>query len=413
VIGRSTWVVDPDMEARRVARATTELRSGRICVRTRATDASSLMTQTQDLLVALEKDLSVPGSFRNEQVRWIMAHGWLIGDRVSDLYVIDADVLHRRQRERYMSLATTTGTRVWFIARSEPMTVDARNQLSNWAGRTVPASEFLGPLPAASAKPNDRKLVGLQTNFTLPEDDFYVFRAVCRREFDADAFAVLDAWWQSGFTAVLDWNLAVPDVAAAVATHVRATLNIPMEPGQPLVMTRGMQAGLFLRGLLMRVELGRFLSEMTPEAAGVPTERGIGQLRRFVHPGYSTAALIVWVADASVDEIARMTVSDVAVDGSEVRLRGRSYAVPPGAQGIIRAYLAARGFSPDSDQEALFIHSRRLQEADEPVGVRVLARWVSTVAHETGMPFLRRDPRLSGRTDGQWISRRGMSVFEL
>jgi hypothetical protein len=43
----------------------------------------------------------------------------------------------------------------------------------------------------------------------------------------------------------------------------------------------------------------------------------------------------------------------------------------------------------------------------------VLTRWVSTVAHETGMPFLRRDPRLSGRTDAQWISRRGMSVFEL
>ena len=414
MIGRCTWVVDPDMEARRIARATTDLRSGRICVRTRATDASSLKTQTEDVLVALEKDLGVPGSFRNERVRWIMAHGWLIGDRVSDLYVIDADVLHRRQRERYMSLATTTGVRVWLIARSEPMTTDARNQLRDWAVRTIPASEFLGALPEASARPNERTLVGLPTNFfTLPEDDFYVFRAACRREFDAEAFALLDAWWRSGFMAVLGWNLASPDVAAAVATHLRATLNIPMEPGQPLVMTRGMQAGLFLRGLLMRVELGRFLNEMTPEAAGVPTERGIGQLRRFVHPGYSTAALIVWVADAGVDELALMRIRDVAVDGSEVRLRGRWYAVLPGAQGILRAYLAARGFSPDNDQDALFIHAGKIQEADEPVGVRALARWVSTVAHETGMPFLRRDPRLSGRTDGQWISRRGMSVFEL
>lgn len=411
--GHSTWVVDPDREARRVVRATTDLRSHRICVRTRATDASSLMTQTQDILIALEKDLSVTGGFRNEQMRWVMAQAWLIGDRVSDLHVIDADVLHRRQRERYMSLATTTGTRVWFIARSEPMTTGARKQLRDWAVRTVPASEFLGQLPEAAENCNIAPLAELPTNLTLPDDDFYVFRAVCRRELDASAFAVLDAWWQRGFVAALDWDLVVADVAEAVATHLRTELNIPMEPGQPLVMTRGIQAGLFLRGILMRVELGRFLNEMTPEAAGVPTERGVGQLRRFVHPGYSAAALIVWIADAGIDELVPMRVGDVAADGSGVLLRGRSYTVPLSAQGILRAYLAARAFSPDSDQEALFIHPRRSKEADEPVRVEALVRWISSVAHETGMPFLRRDPRVSGRTDGQWIARRGMSVFEL
>ena len=410
--GLCTWVIDPDGEARHAARHATGVASGRICARPRPAQEPTLLAQAIDMFLALGKDLNLPDSFRNEQHRWLNARCWLIGEQITDLYVIDADSLPNAHRERYMTLAIETGIRLWLIARGAPLERVTRRQLRNWGAVTATAADFMSEVPQG-APPTEHEEDVLPMNLTLPEDDFYVFRAVCRREFDAGVFAQLDAWWTHGFRCALGWELSPGDMPAAVAARVRTLLNRPMVPGEALVTTRGVQAGLFLRGVLMRVALGRFLHEMTTQSAGAPTDHGIAQLRRFANPAYAAAGLIVWLTDAGPSELQAMKLADIADDGSAISFGGHSLAVPAGGSGILRSLLAARVLGPGGVDEELFaIHSQTNSLAIRP-STNALRRWLAIVSDATGLPFLRRDTIVKAHDSSHWVTRRGMSVVVL
>lgn len=407
-----TWVIDPAGEARHTARHSAGVASGRLCARPRPAQEPTLLAQAIDMLLALDKDLNLPDSFRNEQHRWLTARCWLIGEEITDLYVIDADSLPNAHRERYITLAVETGIRLWLIARAAPLERVTRRQLRNWAAVTATAADFMNQLPR-DAPAAEREEDVLPMNLALPEDDFYVFRAVCRREFDADVFAQLDEWWKHGFRCALGWELSQTDMPAGVAAQVRTLLNRPMARGEALVTTRGVQAGLFLRGVLMRVALGRFLHEMTTQSAGAPTNQGVEQLRRFANPAYAAAGLIVWLTDAGPSELRAMKLSDVADDGSAITFGGHSLAVPAGGRGILRSLLAARELGPAGVDEELFaIHSQTNSVAISP-STHALRRWLAIVSDATGLPFLRRDTIVKNHDSSHWVSRRGMSVVTL
>jgi len=410
MINLCTWVVDPDGEARNAARHTSDVASGRICARPRPSEEPTIHAEAVDVLLALDKDLNLPDSFRNVQHRWLNARCWLIGDAISDLHVIDADTLPTAHRERYMTLAVETGIRLWLIARSEPIERATRRQLRNWVARTATASEFVGQLPRRSS-PAQRD--DMPTNLTLPEDDFYVFRAVCRREFDDRVFAELDEWWKHGFRCALSWELPAADVPSAVGAHVRTLLNTPMVRGEALVTTRGVQAGLFLRGVLMRVALGRFLHEMTTQSAGAPTDEGIRQLRRFANPAFAAAALIVWLTDAGPSELQTIKLTDVAEDGSSIIFSGHSVDVPEGAHGTLRSLLAARELGPPGVDDELFAIPSQTNAVAVRPSTHALRRWLAIVSDGTGLPFLRRDTIVKNHDRGHWLARRGMSVVTL
>jgi hypothetical protein len=175
------------------------------------------------------------------------------------------------------------------------------------------------------------------------------------------AFARLDAVYRVVLEATRaearEWRLtrlpatpasAVDDLAELGAVLQCLTIDATSS-GEVLTRLRAAQAGFFREGLLLRLRLGPGRPRRVTGLAPRFDPATVARLRLVVAPSLAGALAVAVATDCDATTLAGLRLDQVATDGAGVRLRARSYRVPPRAAGLLRAALLerrARGTDP-------------------------------------------------------------------
>jgi hypothetical protein len=103
------------------------------------------------------------------------------------------------------------------------------------------------------------------------------------------------------------------------------------------VRLRGVQAGLFLHGMLVTIDLRSMamigVTELRPTLSAAVADR----LRAYCTPWWTAEAALKLLAEPSAGALSRMQIKDVTPDGASVRIDGQQVSVPNYARSLVLA----------------------------------------------------------------------------
>lgn len=371
----------------------------------------TLQSIAADLLKALGKDHSLPGTMRNGEENWRRASVWMSGERVRQLIVDRAETLQPKRWQDFIGLAAHCGLDLWLVAHGGSLTRGQREMLDDWPLAEVTIKQFLAmhPNPGTDTDAEARvKPDGPVEPFpAVPRSDFTTFRADCHLLLEPEAYERVEGEMRYAADLTRRWlSEAVTPDSAAMKEHLRELIEGCRFTDLALARLRAAQAVCLVAGLLVTVDLER-LAASTRTARPLIDEQLVRELRRYACTRRAAASLISCLTGASPEAISRLNVNDVAE--AEVRIAGKTFGVPALARGVLVAHIHARlqaGAGPD---DALLSNAHRgsLGERCTP---RTARRSIDDVARASGLMLWDERSTKEDRSNQQWLRRRGVSV---
>lgn len=338
----------------------------------------------------------------------------LIAEPVTDLFVDLTAPAHMGVRQELIHLAATTGVKFWVIDPHLGHTAQTTTQLAEWGLLRIDADAFARQWADIPTVAPHQEPESVWQRITLPDTDFFSFRADCRRLLDADDFAFVDRSWRAAYERTREKSWDAPAGSGQVETFLRDQIFASQSAAESIVAVRAAQAALYLEWILVQVNLGHFLVDVAMESGAVH-ESDLAAVRIWGATHRTAAALIALVARAHASEIAEMEIDDIAPDGSAVRVRGRWWTCPPSAQALLRAYRFSRLVAPRPGHQALFVQSHTSKQSvlGVPANRQNISWWLHRTAQETGLPVVRRRHNSRPAKPTDWARQRGIAVYHL
>ena len=194
----------------------------------------------------------------------------------------------------------------------------------------------------------------------LPRVDFYKFRARCRDVLTPTQFSLVDHRYTEALRHVQVDPFATAEEAS---TRLTGLIDSTDNPGEALTTLRGAQAAMFTPGILLKVNLGYFLSGIRDSEHRRLTAREITALRAYRTP-WRSAAVVLRDTDLTRDQIVSLTLRNVTDDGN---LTGVDHQpLLPQALLYLRAQRIYRSIEGASDDEPLISSSARYIALAQP-----------------------------------------------
>jgi hypothetical protein len=414
--GRSVQVVlDPD-DRRDLIQAFSslaDLTAGRaVCHAIPA--GSSLYGLGLAVLLGLGKRFDAARVERVQPRCWRLAGIWLAAEEVRDLFVSRAHLLGARHWSALLDLAANRPMRLWLVVHRARLHPAKQQVLAGWQSAVLSAEEFLAlwadtrPVGRA-ADPGDFPHV--------PADDFPSFRAACRRLLDPPSFARVDAVYEQAFTAarrwvrttVVDWEDRYGGIdVETVGGFLRDMTVSSTSPSETLVRLRGAQAGFFLHGILLTVDLTSRAMIGETDLRPTLSPAVADHLRGFCTPSWTAAAALTLLAEPPYGALQGMRIGDVAADGTWATIARQRFPIPDYARSLVRAQLLDRR-SQLADANAPPLESQPLFPDRGPARARpnraldALAIWRPPIPMGEG----------GGGLGRAWLARRGLRVSRI
>ena len=364
-----------------------------------------------DLLVALGRRRDVSGVGRDAVDDRALAQIWLAASGAEDLIVTDLAPLPADVLAELLLLACGAGVRLWLVADGalDQLHLDV---LADWPVTPVPRADFdrywtLGEVePASERQPEP---VDDPWPSEVPDVDWPVYRAETRRQLSATHFDVVDTVYVDAFTATRQWVRHRDTLdEQQVATYLRKQLSTLTCTSQMTTVVRAVQAACFLDDWLIQVDLLRLL------AAGDTSIRAAAEdpttwrrLRAYPEPHRAVICALT-AAGLDAGSQIRLTVGDVAADGTHVRSDGRSVPIHPDAAAFLRALLDLRRLHGATDDNVLLATA-----GGAALSAKQLATVLTAAARELGVALVNGQVLRSDNDAPSWLRRRGISVTRL
>jgi hypothetical protein len=366
-------------------------------------------------LEGLGKESAEEGASKGEDLNWSFVVAWLEALCVRRIVIWRAHLLQPRLVDEIMMLAARLRLGTTFIAQPRAC---PRGLNEAWLRRwMLPAVAFDEWGPVASdalgrgagtttpeASPAPEPAPGI-----VPDVDFTLFRARCRRELDTEWFTVIDGdYCREAQGAVRSMGAGDVSEASVFAEMGRVCSGMPM--ARQIARIRGLQAGAFVQGWLVNVESERLLACLS-QGHGRPewTEETARKVYRCRSPLVGAFGAVLGTAQCSAMEALKLTVSDVRVVGAAVRFPvGGDEMALEGVRALpLVAYACWRREIALSGDEPFWVSMTRDHPPLGRGGARTQLAQLGTL---TGQPF---GSFNSARVRGEWRYRNGLSVQRL
>jgi hypothetical protein len=380
-----------------------------------------------ELLVGLGKRFDAARTERIHGREWQLAEIWTAAERTRDLFILRAHLLGSSQWERLICLAGGCGTALWLIvhqAQVRDRHAAALHGVADHEQLTLEefASRWHTPSPGA-AQP-------LQDQFPeVPSADFPTFRAACRKLLDAASFQRVDELYNQTFSAARDWvrdhvsDWTVPsrpvdsiDTDAVAALLQRLTVT-SSSPSETLVRLRGAQAGLFLHGILVTLDLSARSMIGTIDLRATLSPAMATRLRGLCTPEWTAAAALALLAEPRIGELAALDLRHIAPDAAQVTVGAvRDLHVPDYARSLILAQVLQRRRQGADMDAPLFVDKSASQRCTETALTMLVGSVATKTAMGSLMGSLHRGARfLAGPSSlgAAWLARRGLTVTRI
>ncbi|MFC5724127.1 hypothetical protein ACFP1Z_28560 [Streptomyces gamaensis] len=320
------------------------------CIVVRPTPVRSASDLVWDVLTAAGKN---PAAARTQRMTigsaWVAAAAWLTAARTAHIVVERGHRLSEREAVRLAELADTVDATLWLIWSSPRDATTMGNALESLGNsrlhgrrgrlpttgprrplRAIHLDDFyrLLPLPdpATSLPPNPDDDPAPDDDWpALPDADFPLFLAACRRRLAADTFDQLNHVYRSEaqrtdqFVRRHPHDLAAPrsgTFARALNAYLRdERLGPAASPHLALIRLRAIQASLLSRGVLLRWQP----AGLGPAPAGhLPTwltPTVCRALRATVATDAAAATVLSLLLSAAPDRFAHVLCRNVDEDG--------------------------------------------------------------------------------------------------
>jgi hypothetical protein len=379
-----------------------------------------------ELLVGLGKRFDAARTERVRGREWQLAEIWTAAERTHNLFVLRAHLLGASQWDRLIRLTGGCGTALWLIvheARVRDRHAAALHGVADQEQLTLEEFASRWHTPSVGA------VQPLQDRFPeVPSVDFPTFRAACRKLLDAASFQRVDELYNQTFSAARDWvrdhvsDWTIPSHPVhpvdsidtdAVATLLQRLTVTSSSPSETLVRLRGAQAGLFLHGILVPLDLSAHSMIGTMDLRATLSPAMATRLRGLCTPEWTAAAALALIAEPRIGELAALDLCHIAPDAAQVTVGAlRDLHVPDYARSLILAQVLQRRRQGAGMDAPLFVDKSASQRCTETA----LTILVGSVATKTAMGSLHRGAGfLAGPSSlgAAWLARRGLKVTRI
>lgn len=353
-----------------------------------------------ELLRGLGKDETLDGVRHHTTDVWRHLRAWMLAHPIRDVVLTSAEHCRPTHLVSIAEIVAAAGARLWLHTEGAP-SKQLELPMAAWAGEPASVQQLTTYL--ASRRLSGSPLTPAARRFpAVPREDFPIFRAACRRLLDAADFAVVDARYVAAFREA-EGRLAAP-TPEGVGAYLRAELGSCVTADEVLTVLRATQGALFVNGWLLQVALPSFLAIVEREPrAGTRTTAEWARLRSYADP-LPGAVTALRASGVEIADLARITVSDIAADGSSVCARGETFLVEQPARIFLRAQRALRlGDGAQAPERLLW---RREGAISDVLALRALRRPIS----ELGVALATATPQTKSKG---WLRESGLTLTAL
>jgi len=334
-----------------------------------------------------------------------LAAVWLAAHRTEWLFLASPEHLSADTLETAVQLAAAGGARL-MLGCDHGTAAKVTAKVQGWAPTPMTTAAAIASLRAGSpATPGTEQVeVGGIDPDDLPAADFYAFRSECRRTLPPGTFARVDALY-----------LAARDAARRLADHDWApeavdALVLRLLWGRPgladgVVVVRGIQAGAFREGVLVKADHARLVAALASEDRRPFDDAQWNSLRAWRQPVHASVVAL-HQADAPPSAMLGLTVADAteavtAAEGKPFKVKG--HLLDPRARPFLAALSHWRLRSGADDTDTLF----------PDLTTAGVARCLREARTELGLPVAEQRVEAGSRRGARWTTAMGLSVHRL
>jgi len=345
---------------------------------------------TRDVLRALGKRFDIAGTPRSAAGLLSPAVIWLGAEHTRYLVITRAHLLDSEDWMTLLALRQAGLEELWFVVHEPALSPAQRDALAGVKFSEIEPAEAASYLPPHQAAAATTHMS--ESHPPVPRADFAAFLTRSAELLDTAEFQLVEQTYRRGQRVAEQWldrrRRTTPAELHAFLGHL---IEIDDEIDAALALLRGAQSRLFLAGLLVQIDVGRFSAwyDSTPR---IPLSAPVSQLlRAFVSTRHAALAALSTLTRWDPARLARITIDDLDQDASE--LRG-GHEIPEHARALVRAHLQARTIDGACGADPLFIG----QESRTAASTQLLTDHLDTVAARTGLQFVSR-AQLAAPTD--------------
>lgn len=347
--------------------------------------SSSSLQLASDLLVSLGKRFDALAFERARTRAWELVEIWMAAERVRHLFVLRGHLLAAGRWRELLELARRGGIEAWFVFPGR-LPAGVESLLATMSCRRWDPCSFAAHWSDVA---RDSAAEDEEAEFPeVPAEEFYTFRAACRRLLTPANFERVDRTFCESVrrtsAALEPWKpkprgpMPPPLRLGDVGVQLQNLLVDSSGSAEALVRLRGAQAAYFREGWLVG-----FQPPLVPPDSGlVPLGPRLdpataSRLRRLCVPRSTAAMALFLIADLRSVGLSRLDVGDVDDEGKSVCVGPHRFAVPDYARSLVMAQFAERRRNGAGASEPLFVHPGTGQRPP-PSALRNVLRGVAT-----------------------------------
>ena len=362
----------------------------------------------QDLMTALGHTSTLSTKHRAPNNAQTQAFCWLGSARIHHLAISSANFLSPKHLRELCSMATAAGINTWLLYDIEPCDerLEALSQLDPYVCDVV---EFLetraSSFEEASTSTHAESL-------RIPDTHFLEFleRAVESIQREPltqklqENMTTLFLQGRKQMLRAISEESAIGEMQVALTLHEITAHTIDVN--EVICLVKGAQAGAFLGGWNLKVDIARWLQRGKISSLSVTLDKDDWTaLSRMQNPCVA-AAIAMSILGISSDDMPSVAIEAVRNHASTISFQGASISVPPQAQELLQAQLLYRNLVGSSRSPYL---------VQGPKEATVTPRWAGEVmriaTRETGVAIRGWDASRRSTDESPWTLRSGISVM--
>lgn len=366
----------------------------------------------RDLLRAMGAKPDVHPTERRASELRVQAIGRLAAWPAEHLVITRSHMCDASLLAEWITAGAVAGKQVWVVAHVDLLNSKLTRLVEQNGMRVAALDEFLAGVP----EPAGSTQAALQSPRCpqVPRTEFPLFLAACEQLLDPEDFAHAQGVFDQAraeMAARIDQGLRDPDQMAEV---LRSGVRSSSSTDEVIIRTRAAQVAAFSRGLHLKVRIETVVasSEWTPRMQITPEI--VERLLELPSNHHAAAAAITLLSDSEGQAIADVNVTDVAADGSTLRLRGEMLEVPVPLRRLLAAQRNSRLLQEAAAGDPLFMNSERSgSRRSVRASGKGIQRLLVTIAEATGLPLSAAWTSHEKTSAGNWATRTGVSLREI